>query len=119
MASRIEALLSAAEADQQPLSFAVFVPGWTDEPAWAAMKVHGSRLTVYGGLWFPVYGVRFAVYGLRSRIVAVIQMRRHAPIFRPERCVLCVPVRDVTEGAISNDWPNAATLNLCGSGVLP
>ena len=38
MAERIEKALKTAEKDEQPLSFVVFVPGWTDEPSWSAMK---------------------------------------------------------------------------------
>lgn len=38
MASRMESALEGAETDSQPLSFVVFVPGWTDEPAWSALK---------------------------------------------------------------------------------
>jgi hypothetical protein len=38
MAARMETALAKAEKDEQPLSFVVFVPGWTDEPSWTAMK---------------------------------------------------------------------------------
>ena len=34
----METALATAETDAQPLSFVVFVPGWTDEPAWSALK---------------------------------------------------------------------------------
>ena len=34
MAARMQTALETAEKDQQPLSFVVFVPGWSDEPSW-------------------------------------------------------------------------------------
>ena len=37
MATRMEKALRTAEKDAQPLTFIVFVPGWTDEPSWGAM----------------------------------------------------------------------------------
>ena len=38
MARAMHAALDVAERDDQPLTFVVFVPGWTDEPSWSALS---------------------------------------------------------------------------------
>lgn len=38
MARAMHAALDVAERDDQPLTFVVFVPGWTDEPSWVSLS---------------------------------------------------------------------------------
>ena len=43
MAERMEEMLRHAEGREKALSFAVFVPGWTDEPAWKLLEASAFK----------------------------------------------------------------------------
>jgi phosphorylated CTD-interacting factor 1 len=43
MVDAMELALTRADADAQPLTFAVFVPGWSDEPCWAKARPMSRR----------------------------------------------------------------------------